>query len=472
MTSFVSSYRHKCALALIVAFAVAWIGCAGPTASRVNGGAGASPEKTASVPSSEVLDHVISASLFETQGDYLRALHEYYKALAYDSSQVDLYLAISEMHRNLEEYDHARLMLKRGVNAVGPVQQLLFPLGRLQYQAYEFDAARKTFEAYVKQDSTNSEALATLAALYERDGEPMKAAKLYERLLVLEPDSREIVLSRLGSLLTRAGQSERALKIYHELRSLRPDMHMVPFMIGSLKMDLGDTLSARDSFLEAAEMQPDEARYWDLSIRLSVILDDSATAFEALDSALVHNPDVVPLLSLASSAYARYDKSEKSVEILRHLTDIDSLSEEHFVNLGFMLHDLERWDEAAEAYDQAMLLAPDDPQVLNNYAYLLAESGQRLDEALEMVLTALDSVPDNASYVDTHGWILFKLGKHTEAAEVLLHARELDGNNPEILEHLGDVFQALGEMDRAREFWGAAIEKGGDEDTIREKMNL
>lgn len=105
----------------------------------------------------------------------------------------------------------------------------------------------------------------------------------------LEPDSRELILSRMGSLLTRAGEPEKALKVYDRLLDLRPDMHMVPFMIGSLKLDLGDTLAARDSFLKAAQIAPQEGRYWDLGIRLSIILGDSVAAVSSIDSALASN---------------------------------------------------------------------------------------------------------------------------------------------------------------------------------------
>lgn len=470
MTSFASLYRKGAVLALL-AGALAFGGCAGSSKVRSGETASKPQERPIEPVPTRVLDHVISASLYESQGDYMRALHEYYKALAYDSSESEVYVAIAEMHRNLDEPDHARMILERGIASVGPRLELLLPLGRLQYQNYMFEDAQKTFELYTRQDSTNAEVLAALAALYERNEEPLKATRLYERLMNLEPESRELILSRMGSLLTRAGEPEKALEIYTRLLDLRPDMHMVPFMIGSLKLDLGDTLAARDSFLQAASIAPYEGRYWDLGIRLSVILGDSSTATATIDSALTYNPDSVPLLELASSAMITYDRDEQAVQYLQQLIEVDSANVSHWVNLGFVYHELHRWDDAERTYEKALKASPDDPQLLNNFAYLLAVADRRLDEALGFVDKALERVPDNASYVDTRGWILYKLGKIDEAKAELERARDMDPDNPEILDHLGDVYRDLGDMTRARQLWTDAIDKGGDSSLIEEKLN-
>ncbi len=444
-------------------------GCAGsrqvqaPAGTRMAG-------KLAELPPN-VLDRVISGSLYESEGDYLRALHEYSNALAFDSSQVELYIAIAEMHRQLGEMDLAQKILETGVSRVGPYPELLLPLGRVEYQNYEFDDALKTFQQYISMDSTNTEVWATLAAIYERSEQYEDAIKVYQRLEKLEPESQELLLSREGSLLSRMNRYDDALAVYQRLQSLRPDAHLVPFMIGGLYLDKGDTAKAYDSFQQATRLAPDEPRYWDLRIRIAVILRDSSAALAATDSALVFNPDEPDLLSLASSVYLRYHRNDRAIEVLEHAVQVDSTNVTNFINLGFVLHEKKDWDKAEAVYEQALALAPDDPQVLNNFAYMLAVSERRLPDALIYISRALELQPENASYIDTRGWVLFKMGRTQEALSVLEKAAQLDDSNPEILEHLGDVHAALGNRETARQYWSAALEKGGDAELLREKLN-
>jgi len=470
MISYVSLSR-KYFVALLLSTLVIMTGCAGTGAVRSVDSAGQTPAEYPENLPPVVLNHVIAAALYESQGDFMHALHEYYNALAYDSSQVELYIAISDMHRALNEPDLARLILTNGLKTVGSNAEILLPLGRLQYQTYRFDEALSTFEKLVKLEPENGEAWATLAALYERFERPMDAVEIYRRLETLEPDSREILLSRQGSILSQQGLFEEALEVYKRLEILRPNSHLIPFMIGGLQLDMGDTVKAFDSFEQASRLAPEEVRYWDLRIRIAVILDDTSKALAAVDSALYFHPDEIDLLTLASSVNHRYGLTDRAIANLYHVIEIDSVEVNHRLNLGFLLHDEGRWDEAEEVYGKAIEMAPDDPQVLNNYAYMLAESGRRLQEAHQYILKALEQQPQNGSYMDTMGWVLFKMGNLHESLAVLQKAVELEPANPEVLEHLGDVYSSLGDEENAHRLWTSALENGGEAESLREKLN-
>jgi Flp pilus assembly protein TadD len=69
--------------------------------------------------------------------------------------------------------------------------------------------------------------------------------------------------------------------------------------------------------------------------------------------------------------------------------------------------------------------------------------------------------------MDSLWWVYFRSGKYQEALKVLLKAAEAVKNDPVVLEHLGDVYDKLGDKEKAREFWEKSIEfhqKGEDED--------
>ena len=52
---------------------------------------------------------------------------------------------------------------------------------------------------------------------------------------------------------------------------------------------------------------------------------------------------------------------------------------------------------------------------LNAYAYTLAEQGRDLDHAADMAQQALQKMPDDPNILDTYAWILFRQGRCPEA---------------------------------------------------------
>jgi Flp pilus assembly protein TadD len=420
-------------------------------------------------PADDVLHHVITASIYESQGDFLHALTEYNQALLYDSTDAEIYLAISEMYQRIGQYDSALKVLQRGSGASILKDEILRVKGELEFQAQDLEAAAGTFKQLVEIHPDDAETWSNLAFIYERLGKPLEAVECYESLKVLNPGEKESILGRQGTLLTTAGKYEEAISRYQELYKLRPNAHILPFLIGGLHLDIGDTSKAADYFTIATDAAPYEPRYWDLKIRLEIIRGNKDKALSQTHKALQINEASPDILSLAGSVFMNYDMLDEAEHVLIQAVELDSANVLNLLNLGFLYHELEEWEKAERVYVKARTEAPAEIQVLNNYAYMLAEAGYNLDLALEMVDTALGEAPDNASYLDTKGWIHFKLNQFEESEVYLLKAHEIDSENYEILLHLGELYYMMGQQEKADNFWKKALEKGADESSIRSR---
>jgi tetratricopeptide (TPR) repeat protein len=127
--------------------------------------------------------------------------------------------------------------------------------------------------------------------------------------------------------------------------------------------------------------------------------------------------------------------------------------------------------KAYKEYDKALVLNPDNDNVLNNYAYSLAEEGVRLDKAFEMASRATALVENSATYLDTYAWVLYKLGRYGEARGVMKRALPLDSTgSAELLVHYGDILFALGENFLASNYWKRAEEAGYDPAEIAKRL--
>ena len=74
----------------------------------------------------------------------------------------------------------------------------------------------------------------------------------------------------------------------------------------------------------------------------------------------------------------------------------------------------------------------------------------------------IDSQPDNSSYLDTYGWIFFKMKDYKNALKYIQKAVDL-GKNATLLQHLGDVYEGMGEIVKALKAWKEGLDMTPDD---------
>jgi tetratricopeptide (TPR) repeat protein len=88
-----------------------------------------------------------------------------------------------------------------------------------------------------------------------------------------------------------------------------------------------------------------------------------------------------------------------------------------------------------------------------------------------MIRRALERDPDNGAYVDSMGWVLYRLGRLTEARKELERAALLTSGDAVVLEHLGDVYRDLHLVDLARQQYQKALAAQGDGTRLKSKLD-
>jgi tetratricopeptide (TPR) repeat protein len=110
-----------------------------------------------------------------------------------------------------------------------------------------------------------------------------------------------------------------------------------------------------------------------------------------------------------------------------------------FMLLGDMYHQVGNDDRAFQYYDSCLVYNPEEPMVLNNYAYYLSLLQRDLDTAEQMSRRSNELSPDNPTYLDTLAWVLFQQGRYAEAKEVMDKAVLLmkpEDESPDVEEHI------------------------------------
>lgn len=107
-----------------------------------------------------------------------------------------------------------------------------------------------------------------------------------------------------------------------------------------------------------------------------------------------------------------------------------------YLEIGNAYLKLDNVAEADNAYQSALSLAPNDPQVLNNVGYSYADAGIRLDRALTLTRQAAKLQPNDPNIIDSLGWAEYKSGDHRSAVRDLRRAVELSPDQAELRYHL------------------------------------
>jgi tetratricopeptide (TPR) repeat protein len=124
-------------------------------------------------------------------------------------------------------------------------------------------------------------------------------------------------------------------------------------------------------------------------------------------------------------------------------------------------------ERAVAAHESLLAEMPNNANVLNNLAYLLAENDERLTDALEYARRAYDARPNDPGFLDTYAYALYKNGRYADAAQFLQAALQQYEQSristpPEIFEHLGMINEELGATDEAVAAYERALEAGAD----------
>lgn len=104
-----------------------------------------------------------------------------------------------------------------------------------------------------------------------------------------------------------------------------------------------------------------------------------------------------------------------------------------------------RLSDAEKAYEKAVELDNSNSGAYNDWAYLYADNGVKLDKAVELAKHAVELQPESGEFLDSLAWAYFRMGNSKKALLHMKKAVELSPSQADLRYHLGMIEESLGD---------------------------
>ncbi len=286
------------------------------------------------------------------------------------------------------------------------------------------------------------------------------------------------VLYWLGSAIGRDGFVELSAIYLQLARYLDPNAELATLALANLF----ETLKRNDRAIEIFATIPEGSplkRDAEIQIGLNYnVLKNLDEARKHLAGVVEQNPsdqDAVRALGNVLRSHKLYAEAaevySKGIAALGNNTERRNWRIYYY--RGICYERTKRWPDAEADFKKALVLSPNEPDVLNYLGYSWVDMGMHYEKALDMIRKAVELRPSDGYIIDSLGWAYYRLGRYEDAVQELEKAVERRPEDPIINDHLGDAYWQVGRRLEARFQWSHSRDLGPEPDaleTIKKKL--
>lgn len=334
---------------------------------------------------------------------------------------------------------------------------------------------------------------AHVLALAAANLKDLSAGETFYRVCMVDAakmQSPQRLLESYGGLIDTYYDSKKfaaAAALCRELLELKTDDGKPRIVIRSVTSRFGESeFMEDDSFDSASRLRPGVHRLLIQALSKQGKYDKALELVDNLIKATDHwlERQLRGWVLRESGQYAEAAKVyEDVIERVQKDREVDPEERDQYEEryryiLSNIYVDMRQIDKATDQLQFLLKRKPDDPGFNNDLGYIWADHDKNLEEAEKLIRKAIDldrkrrkadpslvkeADRDNGAYLDSLGWVLHKQKKDKEALEPLLKAVEdKNAQHIEIFDHLGDVYEALGNREKALEAWRQGLKVVGE----------
>lgn len=382
-------------------------------------------------------------------------------------------LRMAEIYESFNDYSNTAATIEK-LLVINPTDlNLKYSAAAAYVKVPDYDKAIRIYEEILATNPNNRDVQTEVIKLYFRQHRNSEAFEKYSKFIDRDSVDFMTKMDVAVAFMQASAEDKEALSvsrsILETMQSTYPGEWMPEFYLAII--DSRDNPQAAETRLNDLLSRVDTSA--ELYVQVGFYYFDQRKFQQALDvfkPGVEKFPDDYRLNYMTGNSYYYLGQNRNALPYVEKAREISPTDINVFSILGLIYDDLKMNAECDRMYEEAFKLYPDNIGLLNNYAYHLSERGEKLKEAKEMSKKTIDKEPNNSSYLDTYGWILYKLEDYKEAAVYIEKAIKIN-KNATLLDHLGDVYAAMGEVVKALKYWNEALAMDTSNETIKSKIN-
>ncbi|MGC8838446.1 MAG: tetratricopeptide repeat protein, partial [Anaerolineae bacterium] len=314
-------------------------------------------------------------------------------------------------------------------------ESVYFYKGTTHFYLHQFPQAVEALQETIRLAPNLYEAHHNLTIAYSVNCDTDAGLRETDEALRLKPESSDTYYFR-GVLLMAENRWEEAAEALRKATELAPENAATYAALGQVYETLGRADEAAAAYQKATTLSGQN---------LGEKKDDP--------QAMAAHADILAGQGKPEEAVEEYKQAIQRAEALGLRPDRLAWL---YRSLGRTYLDLERWAEAAEAYERAVALDPGLPTDQSSLG-MAYQHLERYDQAVAAYREALAILPCDANTHDLLGDLYWKLGRVDDALREYQEAARYDPDDFTAWHAIGQILEERGQMDEAKAAYEKAV---------------
>jgi len=369
--------------------------------------------------------------------NFLRqAIEQYQKITQKDPKDAESWVVLGRLYRVSNNSPDSEKAFNAALKIEPDNEEALTGLASLYLDLGDTKSAIEKLKA-VTDKAPSERTLAALAKAYEDVQDYKGAADALQRALAIAPDDARL-MRELAEDLLFSDQVDEALKLYLQLAADEPRVPDYQLRLSQIYRVKGDFAKAGEALAKAKQADPQNLGVRDEEVSLLEAEHKFPEAIAALKSILddtarknyseTEKKTRVRFLEKLGVAYRSAEQYQLAADTFRQIAALDSdAAPQVTVQVAETYRAQKDYAAALREADAAFKKFPKDGMVIREHASLLADEG-KVDQAAAEMRTLLDGKQDRAIHLEMAQ--IYEKGKRwTDMAKALDEAEKLSPNS-------------------------------------------
>ena len=292
---------------------------------------------------------------------------------------------------------------------------------------------------------------------------------IYNQIVKIISNSPQLYYNH-GNLCYYLGNYSEAINSYKKVLELKED-HTVYYNLGNAFFKYKKYNKAIEHYEKALELNPafiDAQENKTLSLAGMGESGKALEYFKNINGQDENNYKVHFIFSILLSDIGKYEESEEEI---KKCIKLDSKCAGGFEELGRILLKQNKLNEALEAYENLIILTPDDFTGYYKKGNCYYKLGMR-KEAVEYFKKSIELKPDNYKSYFNMAVALDEMGSRNEAIEMFNKAIEIKPDFVDAYNNLGIILSYMGRNNEAIQIYEEGIRRNPEEFSMFFNMGI